>query len=191
MVFVFYNSRMTEREKKYMINEESYNKIISLFNLSGVMQNNFYFSNGVCDEHFFIRIREKQNEFELTLKIRKSIENGLFIADEINVPISKETFLSYKANGLSIDDVRNIFKVNVPKAYSYIGCLTTIRNKFNYKNIVLELDKNIYFNTTDYELECELQQNEESVLSEFLNTYLYNEYSFSTKTKMQRFLEVK
>ena len=158
---------MIERERKYALTKEDYLRLRSKYPQEEILQTNFYFTFEQNDG-FMVRIRLKKDNFEMTVKTGKKGLNGLFVSDELNADISKDEADFFLKNGISKQKIKEYLGIDIPFDVQYVGKLDTYRTKFYFKDIVLELDKNLYGTTTDFELECELSKDKENTLKEFL-----------------------
>ena len=129
------------------------------------MQVNSYFDTGdfsMYGKKTVIRIRKKNNSFELTVKTTKGVvkDSGVVAMDENNLAIDENTaadILSGKS------DIRRFLPgdfVDSDEKLICVGKITTIRKKIriNEKLPMAELDKSMYADTADYELEWEISE---------------------------------
>ena len=147
-----------ECEIKALVTESEFETLMERYLSKGEIreQDNIYFGDtkGVFKAlKYGMRIRSKANNDKLTLKIPQ--ENGLL---EINQIISKEEInLILAGNFLPNGGVKDaLLKVNVSSSdIEVIGRLHTTRLLVMDKDFELCLDKNIYNDTVDYEIEVE------------------------------------
>lgn len=154
-----------EYELKLMLDVDEYETLLNLQGCDAFKQTNHYFDTidfGMYLNKTVIRIREKCGGYELTVKTAKpgSLADGVVAMDEVNQEIGKETALKLLDGDL---DITGFLPDDVYKTDSkliYIGSITTIRKKIriNKKLPMAELDKSIYDDMTDYELEWEISE---------------------------------
>ena len=150
-----------EIEAKVLIDEQSYKVVknhckdhISDF----YTQTNYYIDTPKFDlrnNGIGLRIREKQNKYEITLKTPMS--EGLLEKTE---PISKEQFKELRDKGIFPETkIKSFimmlgfdFKISDLKILAH---LTTERIDISTPTGTFSIDKNTYFDKTDYELEKE------------------------------------
>ncbi len=148
-----------EIEAKVLLLKDEYEKIIEKLNLSKyrkIKQTNHYIDtpdrylkkNGIA-----LRIREKDEEFELTLKT--PLSEGLL---EKNENISWRDFEKLEENNFfpegNIKKFLSILGVKV-EDLRVLTSLCTERISVEYEGCEIALDKNTYSNIIDYELEVE------------------------------------
>ena len=168
-----------EIEFKCKLTEEKYNDLISIFHCSKpIVQVNHYFDTKNFDlrnQKIVLRIRQKGDQFKLTSKIKNDVGN-----DESHVFLTKAQGLEMIENGFDA----NIINLNY--FVKKITDLTTYRVSFPYKNGKLFLDKSLYKDTTDYEVEYEASSYEdgEKEFNQFLEEY--NIPYVEMKSKIER-----
>ena len=160
--------KIYEYEKKCLISEKNFLNLINKYNyLNKEEQINYYFdfNNFFKNKNQALRIREINNTYELTLKTKENNCNS-----EININIDFNDY-NYILNNLCLPN--NICqKLNLNQfTFNSLITIKTIRYKINYKNTIIELDKNFFNNYIDYEIEVESFSLDEAsnILSEFLN----------------------
>lgn len=167
-----------EKEYKMMISEKEYNQIISDFNALSFLQSNYYYSTGYKDKA--CRIRYIDNKYIFTLKVSKKDY--------------KEEY-EFQINDNSLDDkrIQELLKEFNINDLEYEGYMDTYRTVIKLENGELCIDKSLYNNQIDYELEYELLDPDkdtfgvfESILSRYNLTYKKSE-----KSKYKRFLDSK
>ncbi|MDG5789127.1 CYTH domain-containing protein [Evansella sp. AB-P1] len=149
-----------EIEFKNLLLEEEYNRLIKTFALHSEArkhQTNHYFDTKDMDlkeKNSALRIREKGNEFILTLK-EPHIEGLL----ETHQSLSTEEVQLALNEGLIPDGLvkKQIVKLLEKHTitFTYLGYLTTERIEKKLNDGLLVLDKSTYFNVVDYEIELE------------------------------------
>ena len=168
-----------EIEFKTAISENEYKKLIKLFNLENDVfaQTNYYFDTLDCsllNKHIILRIREKAHNIKLTSKTPQDIgtlEKHIILDRDEAYKMIKEGF---DANIIGIDE-------NVTN----VATLTTHRATTSYKNGKLFFDKNTYYNTTDYEIEfeCDNEETGKELFLEFLKEHNINYIKMESKSK--------
>lgn len=183
-----------EIEAKVLLLKEEYEKIIEKLNLSRyrkIKQTNYYLDtpnrflkkNGIA-----LRIREKEEEFELTLKT--PLSEGLL---EKNENISWRDFDNLNEKNFfpegNIKKFLLILGVKVDEL-KILTSLTTERISINYENYEIALDKNLYSNIVDYELEVESSSMEHACneVREILKTCGIDSFVFNKVSKQARAL---
>jgi uncharacterized protein YjbK len=148
-----------EIESKILLEKDEYEKIIEVMQLDNYRkfkQTNHYMdtpdsflkNNGIA-----LRVREKNQEFELTLKT--PLSEGLL---EKNENLSWKEFDLLKDDGIFPDGGIKKFLAILGADVSQIKImtsLTTERIQLDYRGGILCVDKNYYSNQIDYELEFE------------------------------------
>lgn len=181
-------SKNIEIEAKAMIDESSYDSLISLYQSDTnrvYRQDNYYIDTkdfNLSDNKLGVRIRKKDDFIEFTVKDK--LKEGKL---EINQTISKEDFDNFINNKILPDGevYQYIYKkTKTPKeSLLFYALLITYRLDVNYKNCLISIDKSIYNDITDYEVECESNSmnNTKDVLKEFLDNKKipYNENHIS------------
>ena len=168
-----------EIEFKTKINKDEYEYFIKLFDLEKQIfaQTNYYFdttNHDLIDNHIILRIREKAHNIKLTSKTPQEI--GTL---EKHVILNKDTAYKMIKEGFDasiIDINQNV--VNV-------ATLTTYRATIEYKGGKLFFDKNTYYNTIDYEIEfeCDDEQHGKELFLEFLNEHNIQYVKMESKSK--------
>lgn len=144
-----------EIETKAMIDEREYNYILSLYSNKSYIQTNYYIDDKEfsLSKQYGLRIRFKNNQYELTLKI--SAEEGKI---EINQNITENDFLNYKNNHIfpigEVENKLNELNIDINSLFIF-GEMTTTRTDIKYNGSLISVDKSVYCNVVDYEVECE------------------------------------
>ena len=161
------NKTNLEIEMKCYISEEQYKNLINHFNLNDKInvQINHYFDTDNFDlvnNKIILRIRQKQNQYKITSKVPQSV--GTL---ESHVYLTETDALNILDNGFDA----NI--INLDYFVKKKCDLTTYRASTNYKSGKLFIDKSIYGNKTDYEVEFEVENEELGKLefNEFLELF--------------------
>lgn len=182
-----------EIEAKSLISEDEYERIIDKLNLGKYRkykQTNYYIDtedrflkrNGIA-----LRIREKDENFELTLKT--PLSEGLL---EKNENISWREFDNLKDKRIfpegNIKKFLEILGVSI-KDLKVLTSLTTERISMDYSIYHIDLDKNIYSNNiVDYELEVESSsmENAKEEITKILTSCDITNFTFNTISKQSR-----
>lgn len=167
-----------EKEYKMMINEKEYNQIISDFCVTSFLQSNYYYSTGCKDKA--CRIRYINNQYIFTLKVSK-------------YDYKEEYEFQIKDNSLDDERIQSLLEEFNISNLRYEGYMDTYRAIVNIENGELCIDKSLYNNQIDYELEYELLDPDKDTFGVF-ETILsrYNlTYKKSEKSKYKRFLDSK
>jgi len=183
-----------EIEAKVLLLKNEYDTIIEKLNLSKyrkIRQTNHYIDtpdrylkkNGIA-----LRIREKEEEYELTLKT--PLSEGLL---EKNENISWRDFEKLNDQNLfpegNIKKFLSILGVKVDQL-KVLTSLCTERIEVEYNGFDLALDKNTYSDIVDYELEVEsssIQRAQEEIRS-ILASCNISDFQYSTISKQARAL---
>lgn len=165
-----------EKEYKMMIDEDIYYSLLQKLNIKPFRQINYYYD--VYNRECAVRIREIDNKYLFTLKTR-----GDGFKYEYEFEIKEKNFDDPK--------VLEVFKkFNITK-YKYLGEMTTDRAILKLQKGEICLDKSIYFDSIDYEVEYELFDYLDDGFIEFSMILKENnlEYIKSPKSKYRRFLD--
>lgn len=142
---------MTEREFKGLISSDTYANLYGETDWDKkILQVNFYFSNdSVRNKNIQIRIRCKNKEYYLQLKVKIDQSNGFRVSEEYKIPMSSipqhipQSLLQQAWESYAYGDV-------------YLqGFLVTDRCVKHIDEVDLMLDRNSYNGTIDYEVEME------------------------------------
>lgn len=185
-------STNNEIEFKQLIDFNTYNVIKDSYfkQITPFSQTNYYIESPsfkLRDHHSALRIRVKQNTFEITLKVPAKV--GLI---EYNHIIDFEPHIGQTIvkSTLPTDIQKILTEFNVGEnELSILGALTTERLEVEFQNELLVLDKSQYFDKTDYELEFEVSDYQIG-FEKFQN--LLNQFNLvhePPKNKVQRFFE--
>jgi uncharacterized protein YjbK len=162
-------SQHIEIEFKNMLTKDEYFHLITEFSIDETMigtQINHYFDTETFQLKELgsaLRIREKNGQFELTLKQPAKV--GLL---ETNQEITKEIALAtLQGASLPSGSVKDqLLKSGFPiEQLQYFGSLTTNRCELQYKGGLLVLDHSLYLLKEDYELEYEVHDVTEGELA--------------------------
>lgn len=153
-------SQNIEIEFKNLLTNEEFLLLKKHFNIEASKfkkQVNHYFDTpafSLKDHGSALRIREKGNQFELTLK--QPAEQGLLETTQTLSADQAEKIL--KSGKLLAGEVKDAIATLIQDADSlqYFGSLTTDRAEFEYMGGLLVLDHSYYLNKEDYEIEYEV-----------------------------------
>ena len=163
-----------EQELKIILTEREYSLLAQRADASAQLQTNWYFGYVSMPRDMMVRLRKKGEEFVLCCKRRLNEQDGVTVSDEREQQITVEHAEYILTRGVTADEMRK---------------LDTFRTKFVLNGWVLELDKNVYLDITDYELECE---NSDVLELNRLKNYLYHTFgilSQPSRPKSERFWE--
>jgi uncharacterized protein YjbK len=154
-------SETIEIEFKNLLTKVEYENLLKTFNVKEkdiVMQSNHYFDTpefALKNLGSALRIREKKNNFELTLKQPAAVglleTTQLLSAKEFKAAIQQQIF----PKGIVQERIEQL-KIAFNKIV-YFGSLTTKRAEYPYKEGLLVLDHSFYLNKEDYEIEFEVE----------------------------------
>jgi len=187
-------SQNIEIEFKNMLEKEEFERLLTAFQLTPsdfFRQENHYFDTkdfSLKQERCALRIREKQGQYEMTLK--EPHPEGLLETNEMLTPKQAQMLL----NGGQLHDGiihQQITKLGINiNSLHYFGTLVTERAETTYQGGLLVLDSSSYLNVKDYEVEYEVS-NRETGKSIFLQLLSDNHIPIrKTENKVKRFYEV-
>lgn len=189
------SSQNIEIEFKNMVTEQEFHNLMTHFQLQSsdfFRQENHYFDTidfSLKKSGCALRIREKKDGFEMTLKQPHS--EGLL---ETNEKLNKTEAQSL-LNGSPVKDgiiKDQLLSMNIDSdQLLYFGSLVTERAELSYQNGLLVLDFSTYLNAQDFEVEYEVANREKGEII-FLN--LLDELGIpirKSKNKVKRFYERK
>jgi uncharacterized protein YjbK len=167
----------TEKELKYLVEKNEFYTLKEYLDTCGfyintIVQTNYYLdtydyslrSNGIT-----LKIREiSSQDYVITMKTNHAeVNNNLHIKKEYNIKIDKEYFDFIKnSNIISINHVipdqiksviEDIDKISEVRIQGYLTTERILYKIPNFNEPIL-LDKNIYLNTVDYEIEWETEK---------------------------------
>ena len=172
-----------EQELKLMLDEREYRILCEQTNVKPQLQTNYYFGYPSMSKETMVRIRQKGHVFVLCYKHRMSHIDGVMVSDEHEIELTPEVAQKMLNEGISADKVKQLFGV-VLDDLRCIGCMDTYRAKFKLDEWTLELDKNVYYEHIDYELECE---DKDVVALNKLKNFLYYKFGIVIKPAMPKF----
>ena len=170
-----------EIEFKTLLTQDQFKQLsMSFSNVPKITQINHYYQYSDDSMPIAARIRQIDQQFELTFKI-KQVKGRL----EINFDVSGNDLEMF-----SREDVQSFLLDNgYTQSFRYLGALTTHRRLIVEDDGELCIDENHYLGEVDYELEYEVTQHEERAFARFND--LVTGYQLSNekaKTKYHRFL---
>ena len=143
-----------EKEYKVLLTEFQYQQLVSLLSPNQpVKQTNYYYDtvdHQIQNKKGAMRIREKDGKYIFTLKIRKS-DDSLFEYEKIVQANDPSVFFDN-------DIIQLLNKYGLSGPFQQIGYMTTYRSLCIRENAEICLDRNIYKNKTDYEIEYEYKK---------------------------------
>ena len=170
-----------EFESRIMLTNDEYISVVSFFmklypNQHFLQNTNYYFDTDdfyLKNQHITLRVRFINDvKCELTLKIKGS--NG---DQEINDSLTFKQFELLKNEGVfPIGNVRDyLLTHSLPlNAYKCLTSLYNLRLEIKQEDHLLVIDKNIYNDITDYNLEIETEDNvvhAQDVLSSYIKQF--------------------
>lgn len=185
-------SKEFEIEFKVLLDEQLYTKLykdLTKFSHNLYTQTNYYMTHPILDQKkFMLRIREKNNKYELTLKQPyhdHSIESNILINDDIKnnifnkITIDNEIFDELSKYGIKQSELENNYNLKT----------TRLDVKFDYGT--LSLDLNVYLDTIDYELEFEVTDPIKGLqqFNQILSDYNIN-YTKNCDSKIKRIKKI-
>lgn len=182
-----------EMESKNLLTKKEYIRLLHFFSVDDhnkTKQRNYYFETEdfqLKENGSALRIREKQNQWMLTLK--QPYQDGLL---ETHHPLSKEQVDQWLQGNPcpapTIDAQLKDFGVE-RSALEYGGSLETERIEIPYKNTTVVLDFSRYNGLTDYELEVEANSLSlsQEVMEELLTSLEIKQKT--TPNKIERFYQ--
>lgn len=168
-----------EIEFKNPINEKTYNELLKVYGLENniFLQTNYYFDSkdfSLEKRHIVLRIRFKANKYKVTLK-----QNTSQGALEEHVLLSEEKALEMIKNGFNL---KEFFDEDLE--VSFLGKLDNARVSLPYKDGELFVDKILYFDIVDYEIEYEVDSYDQGEIDfkQFLLEHKIKEGPFLRKS---------
>jgi len=150
-----------------MLSETEYEDLLMINGCDAFKQTNYYFDTEsfVCfNSKTVIRIREIDGMHELTVKTKNPNkgDDGVIAMDEKNKAIDTKRARALISGKSDIMGCLPHDMLVFNNKLSYVGAITTIRKKIRISEELpmAELDKSIYDDVTDYELEWEISENE-------------------------------
>lgn len=188
-------SENIEIEFKNLLIKEEYRQLLKIFQISKSLiktQINHYFDTpgfSLKAEKMALRVREKEDQYELTLKQPATI--GLL---ETNQILQTEAAKNFIKQGVFPEGLikEKLFSQNIAiEQIKYFGTLITNRAEINYHDGLLVFDHSSYLNIEDFELEYEVKDAEKG--KEIFKSLLskLNIPPRKTENKIQRFYNQK
>jgi uncharacterized protein YjbK len=195
-------SREIEYEKRVLINEDQYKKILRFFlkkypDYKSFKQTNYYFDTCSFDlknKGIVFRLRKTKKEYPiLTLKIKGS--NGDLEINQVLTSKEKKCIL----NNIEIPEgeIKDYLSHEGLLIYSLhlLGLLKTKRMEIKFDDFLIVLDKNEYLETCDYNLEIEANsiKRAESIILELCGFFAleYKKDYSSKSNRLFKLLEIK
>ncbi len=187
-------SQELEIEFKNLLSISEYNQFINYFNLEEKLptkQKNIYFDT-VCHELtnrvYALRARIKTDAIELTLKIPQT-KGILEITDIISqAELGKLLNSNILPNGFVKSKLE---EVKITSPLIHLATLVTYRREYKFDQFIIALDKSVYYDCTDYEIEVECENYQDGL--NYFNQLL-KQFSIPkrrTKPKILRAFEYK
>jgi len=188
-------SQNIEIEFKNLLTKEEYLQIKNHFGIKDedlFKQENHYFDTKnflLKKNKAALRIRKKQNFYELTLK--QPHPDGLLETNRVLTAQESDTIFK---TGVIKDEqiIQLLAQMDIPAHdIQYFGSLTTIRAEKEIGNGLLVLDHSFYLNEEDFELEYEVtnRQKGQADFEQILQKFQI--LKRPTKNKVQRFYDKK
>ncbi|MEG0592245.1 MAG: CYTH domain-containing protein [Coprobacillus sp.] len=178
-----------EIEYKILITQDIFQQMINNNQVErDYIQTNYYFTHPILQaKKYMLRIREKDNTYELTLK-RPYLTHQL----ETNIIIDKQTkdkLISHQYINNEIIDILQKEGINPLELVQQFS-LTTHRYDIQLNEGTLSLDHNQYLGKEDYELEFEVYHEKEGYekFLEIISAYQL-QYTNNCKSKIKRVLD--
>ena len=154
---------MIEKEFKILLSKNQYERINSYYQFSSpVEQINYYFDTPdfqLDKQGITLRIRKIQFK-PLLLQLKKK-EKGIY---DYSKKLEVEKIVDFIPQKMKLEYLSELLIEDLPseiKSVDLIGELKTIRREYSSEDITLCLDKNVYHNKEDYELELEFDGSEQ------------------------------
>ncbi|MTT30581.1 CYTH domain-containing protein [Terrilactibacillus sp. BCM23-1] len=184
-----------EIEFKNMLNKDEFHHLCQAFNITAAgfkKQTNYYFDTETFElrkKQTALRIREKKDQFVLTLK--QPHPKGILETHQSLT--NQEAKQMIESGQLPTGDVSLLLVENnlITQPLKSLGALLTYRAQFPYLNGELFLDHSLYLGIEDFELEYEAKERHEgkNTFTQLLNQFGIPERS--TLNKIVRFYKYK
>lgn len=155
-----------ECEAKCLITKNEYQLILQACSVNKTIhQTNYYldYDNHLKNNHQALRIRVKNDNYELTLKTKTSEGN---IEQTINIDASCVADIIH--NHYMPTQLASVLNINISEINS-IKTIKTTRSCIKYQDLIVELDHTDFNGTIDYEIEIEAPNLE--IANETLNQF--------------------
>lgn len=180
-----------EIEYKILLSQETFHRILIYYQnqiTHDYIQTNYYLTHPILNKKkYMLRVREKHNHFELTLK--RPYQNYLI---ETNVSLNsqeKEAILQHQPLSNEITDILEKDGIRILDLECQFS-LTTHRYDIPLKEGMLSLDDNTYLEQHDYELEFEVYHEKEGYAQFLEIIQLFQlEYIQNCPSKIKRVLD--
>ncbi|WP_173276441.1 MULTISPECIES: CYTH domain-containing protein [unclassified Streptococcus] len=180
-----------EIELKTLLKKDEYDRLKDKFTgVTPILQKNYYIDTPdfeLREKKVAMRIRTFEDWAELTLKVPQSVGNM-----EYNQKLQLKDAENYLAKeelpqGLVLDElVKHCIQTS---EWLVLGCLTTLRYEMQTSIGLMALDESQYFDITDYELELEVE-NQEQGKQDFQQFLEENQISYQkAPSKLVRFVK--
>lgn len=167
-------SQTIEIELKNILTNQEFLKLVNFFRFNEsdfFSQENHYFDTkdfSLKKAGCALRIRKKENQYELTLK--QPFSDGLLETNEnVSEEMAKNMFDTGK---VKVEAIRKLLvDMDIePNLMQYFGSLTTKRAETEYKDGLIVLDHSFYLNKEDFEIEYEVSNRKKGmeIFSELL-----------------------
>ncbi len=176
---------MTETELKSIIDERTYQKVKEAFNWQSVKtQTNYYYTDAdgiLRQKRIMTRVREVDGKFVIQVKLHKNENSPMQICDEreYETEDAPDVIDAETAKRITGEDVGELYKM---------GSAKTKRRSFYRNGSELCLDKTVYYDNTDYEVEVEFEGKMSAEILMRL-TMLGVEFNKNCVGKFSRFLK--
>ncbi|SFL36567.1 Uncharacterized protein YjbK [Gracilibacillus orientalis] len=188
-------SQEIEIEFKNLLTKDEYQQLVTHFRsyeLTEIEQKNYYFETPdfqLKQHHAALRIREKKEKFQLTLKQPNPNGAGLL---ETHCDITTDEAQQWINGHIILKDeiakALSAISINMQNL-KYGGMLETYRLECTYDSTTIVLDKSHYNDHTDYELELEAEDEQHgmTVFKELLSSHQIPKRK--TANKIERFYQ--
>ncbi|MCK5811407.1 MAG: CYTH domain-containing protein [Clostridiales bacterium] len=181
-----------EYELKIMLSKDEYEYFYKK-STKDIVQTNYYFETSdfnMRKSKQTLRIREKNNNYEITLKslMTSNSHDGIIDMKENSINLNKEDFIDIINNKTSI----NHFMSGLSEPLKLIGKLKTKRSMISTNDLLpsMELDENNYLGKIDYELEWEINESLYPIAIDYLkNEGIKLEEHITKQSKFIRFCD--
>ncbi len=183
-------SNAIEIEAKVLVSKDDYRLLTKEFaSYPRYVQTNYYIDTedrALAKEGIALRIREKEGQYELTLKT--PLSQGLL---EKNAPITMNQFVALRDEDEFPETDLKRFLTMLDfdvKELRILTSLSTERIDVEYEGGLLSIDRNSYSGQVDYEIEFEYNNidDAEKILEKLLASKGIKVAAFSKKSKTQR-----
>ena len=175
-----------EIEYKVLLDQKTFQTLLNHYpHYHEYIQTNYYFTHPLLKQKkYMLRIREKNNNYEMTLKRpldRHHLESNIKLSEK-----EKDAF--FNQHYLDNEVINILRKEGIdPSTLQQQFSLTTHRYDIELKEGMLSLDENTYLQQIDYELEFEIHAQREAY-AKFLDIIkpFGIEYTSNCPSKIQR-----